>query len=183
MTKRSVIAAVAIICAMHVHAATFDGSLVVRPSWDHKSTGVTTVSESFSYLLNWAFTDGTNANQMTQLWRSRRTLTNSATETINLLGGVTNAFGEALTMGTVRMLAFSSASSNTASISIGGAAATVFSSWLGDASDVVVIRPTGFLLLVGPDATGYSVGTNGSLKVSNNGTNNVTYDIYVGASE
>jgi len=128
------------------------------------------------------FASGTNAFEMNQLWSSQRTLTNGANETINILGGITNSFGSALTMSEVRLISFSSASANTDQITIGGASANAFSSWLGDPSDTVKLRPGGYLLAIAPDATGYAVSTNGNIKVSNDGTNSVIYDVYIGAS-
>ena len=163
-------------------AASFSGNLLVRPDWDHESGGITTVKETFSTLFNWTFTSGTNTNQMDQLWRDRRELANGGTETIDLAGGITNAFGDVLTMAEVRMVIVSLPATNLNTISVGGATNNTFSTWLGDDSDTVVVRPGGFLLLVGPDNTGYAVSTNGNLRITNGGTNGVSYDLYVGGA-
>jgi len=168
--------------ALVASAESFSGSLIVRPQWTHTKTTATTASESFSTLYNFIFTSGTNSFQMDQIWTSQRTLTNSANETINIAGGITNSFGTVLTMAEVRLISVKSASANVDSITIGGAAANTFASWLGDTSDTITIRPGGYLLAIAPDATGYAVSTNGNIKVTNNGTNSVTYDIYIGAS-
>jgi len=120
---------------------------------------------------------------MNQIWVSRRSLTNSASETIDLDGGVTNSFGTQLDFAEVRLVFISAASTNTAALNVGGAAANAFSTWLGDASDVVSIRPGGVLMVVGPDDTAYTVSTNGNLKIQNGGTGNATYDIYIGGSD
>ena len=185
--KRILIIVVIFISAVSIHAASFDGSLIVSPNWTHSSTGVTTVAETFSTLLLWNFTSGTNAHQMNQLWRKRSSVIASGTNQIDIAGGITNAFGEALNMSEVRMMIFSMATNQLNNISIGAAASTPFSTWLGDASDKVVMRPGGFFLLTAPDATAYavstnSVTTNSLIRITNEGTNTITYDVYIGAS-
>lgn len=163
-------------------AESFSGNLLVKPTWTHTKTGATTASETFSTLLSWTFTSGTNANQMNQLWASERTLTNGQSEVINLAGGITNSFGTTLTIDEVRMIVIGSDTSNSDSITVGAAASNTFDEFLGDPSDTITIRPGGFFLLTGPDATAYPVSTNGNLQVANDGTNSVTYDIYIGGS-
>ena len=180
--KRFAIIAIVIMAAISVRAASFSGSLIVSPNWTHSSTGVTTVAETFSTLLLWNFTSGTNAHQMNQLWRQRSSVAASGTNEINIAGGITNAFGEVLTMSEVRMMIFSLETNQLNNISIGGAAGTPFSTWLGDASDKLVMRPGGFFLLTAPDATGYAVSTNSLIRITNEGTNAITYDVYIGAS-
>jgi len=161
---------------------TFSGNLLVRPQWTHTKTGATTASEAFSTLYNWTFTSGTNANQMNQLWTDQRTLTASATETLDLAGGITNTFGTVLTMAEVSLMVVSSATANTNTIIIGNAAANEFDSWLGGTNHTITVRPGGFFLLAAPDVDGYTVSTDGNLKISNGGTGSITYDIYIGGS-
>ena len=177
------IAVLMLSCAVcGLRAETLSGNLLVRPDWSHKKTGVTTASESFSSLYNWTFTSGNSTNQMNMLWTARRTLTSGAADTNNVVGGIINSFGTTLTMATVRMIAVHAASTNLNTISVGGAAANTLATPFGDASDKVTLRPDGLLLLVAPDATGYAVSTNGNMLVTNDGTNSVSYDIYIGGS-
>lgn len=167
-----------------VMAESFSGNLLVRPQFTHEKESATTASEAFpASLFSWTFTSGHAVNQMNQLWVSRTTLTNAQAVTYNLAGGITNSFGTALTMAEVRMLLVSSDSDNVDAVTIGDAAANEFDSWLGGTNHTVTLRPGGLVLLVAPDATGYAVGTNGNLKVTNTGTNSVTIDIYVGGSD
>ena len=168
--------------ALLCHAESFSGTLLVKPNWTHTKTGATTASEVFSTLYSWSVTSGTNANQINKMWVSQRTLTNSATETIDIAGGITNSFGTQLDMSNVRMMIFKSSADNSDSISIGGAAANAFDAWVGAADDTVILRAGAFLLISAPDATGYAVSTNGNIKVTNQGTNSVTYDVYIGGS-
>ena len=53
----------------------------------------------------------------------------------------------------------------------------------GDASDKIVLRPNGIAVFVAPDATGYAVGSDGNLLITNTGTTNNSYVLYVGGSE
>ena len=183
IAKWTLCAAALLVCGTLIASAeSFSGNLLVRPQWTHTKTTATTSSEAFPSLYILTTTSGTNAYQMNQVWSSQRTLTASATETNNLAGGIVNAFGTTLTMAEVRFISIFAATGNVDTITIGGAAANVFSTWLGDPSDTVTLRPGGYLLLAAPDATGYAVSTNGNLRVTNNGTNSVTYDIYIGAS-
>ena len=65
---------------------------------------------------------------------------------------------------------------------VGGAGSNGFTSWVGDATDVVKVKPGGALILVAPDATGYAVtaGTGDLLTITNSaGSTSVTYDVVI----
>ena len=168
-------------------ATTFTGNTLIRQAWNHQKTGVTTTQEDFSgdagRLLDWDHTSGTGANQMNQLFRESVTLTNGAARTIDLAGGVTNAFGDSVTFAEVRFFAVSLSSANSNAITVGNASANQFASWCGSATDTVTIRPGGLFLMVAPDSIGYVVSTNGNLKILNAGTNSVTYNLWIGGSD
>jgi len=171
------------LCAAIIASAeTFSGTTLVRPRWVHTKTAATTATETFGNLYEWTFTSGHTTNQMDQLWTDQRTLTNAATETLDLAGGITNTFGTVLTMAEVRLIAVGSASANTDTIILGNAASNEFDSWLGGTNQTLIVRPGGFFFLAAPDVTAYTVSTNGNLKISNGGTNSVTYDIYIGGA-
>lgn len=83
----------------------------------------------------------------------------------DLAGGIVDAFGQPIVLQQVKAMAFSAPASNTTDLQIGGGS---FSSWLGDASDLVVLRPGGSLFVVAPE-TGYAVtpATGDELHVTN----------------
>ena len=165
------------------YAESFTGTTRVFPDWSHKTTGLTTVSETFaSSLFTFTHTSGNGANQMNQLWHSTETIVASGTNVIDLTGGITNAFGTVLTMAEVRLLTFKAGSTNASTIQIGGGA-SAFSSMFADASDALLIRPGGFIMLVGPDATGYTAGSGNLTLINNSGAGVATIDIYIGASD
>jgi len=181
MKKRYIILA-AMLAATITLADTFSGNSLVRLIWTHSITGITTVSEQIPNLLSWSHTTGTNANQMTQLWRSRQSIVASGTNTHNIAGGITNAFGSALTMGTVRFFAVTVADTEANGVEVGGAATQPFSAWVGDATGTVLVIPGGLFMTVAPTKVGFAVSTNSYIRVKNSGTNAISYDIWVGGS-
>jgi hypothetical protein len=174
----------ALLAGLPVIAATsFSGRFVAMPNWTHqKTTGSSTLAESFGSLFDWTHTSGTNASQMSTLVVEAGTLTNAQSVTFDLANAV-NGFGDSVTFKTVRFLAVKAGTANTSAIRIGGDTANRFGSWGGGTNDTINIRPGGFLMLIAPDATGYAVGTNGNLVVSNTGTNSATYELYVGGAQ
>jgi hypothetical protein len=163
-------------------STSFTGTLIVDAAWrQSKVVGVSTVSESFSELLRQTHTDGTNANQMSAVVAIDGSLADSASVTYNLAGGVTNSFGDAVTFADVRFFAVYSDSSANSNIAVGGADSTAFDSWLGVTNSTVLVAPGGLFMFTSPNDGFCS--TNGNIKVSNTGTNTVTYQVYIGGIE
>jgi hypothetical protein len=126
--------------------------------------------------------NGTGANQADLRFADRRTLAASASESLDLAGSLVDALGTTLTFARVKALLVEASSANTNNVVLGGAASNAFVNWVSDATDKVVIRPGGLLLLVAPGATGYAVtaATGDLLQVANSGgTTGVTYDITI----
>jgi hypothetical protein len=131
---------------------------------------------------NWAFTDGTGANQAKAAFADVRTLAASANESLDLAGGLTDAFGNAITFTKVKALIIEAAAGNTNDVLVGGAASNGFISLFGDATDVVKVKPGGAFAITAPDANGLAVtaGTGDLLKIANSaGGSAVTYTITV----
>ncbi|WP_242890267.1 hypothetical protein [Actinomadura litoris] len=130
--------------------------------------------------------NGTGANQADRLFADRRTLAASASESLDLAGSLVDTLGATITFARVRALLVEASSGNTNNVVVGGAASNAFASMFGDATDKLVVRPGGAILLLAPGATGYAVtATTGDLlQVANSGgTTSVTYDItIIGAS-
>lgn len=126
--------------------------------------------------------DGTGADQANQVFSDTRSLAASGSEDLDLAGGLSNAFGQTLTFSAVKALLIKASSSNAHDLKVGGAATNAFASWVGDATDVLVIKPGGALLLVAPDADGYAVtvDTGDVLTVANGGAvSAISYDIVI----
>ena len=163
-------------------ADSFSGRLMLYPEWTHdKTVGASTVTETFGRFVDWTHATGTNANQMTTIIRETTTLTNSQSRTINLAGGVSDSFGDVTTFTIVRFLCLTCADANTNTVSMGGGENS-WASWCGGTNDTLTVRPGGAIMLLAPDAAGYAV-TDGALTMQNDGTNSVTYSLYIGGSE
>lgn len=146
------------------------------------ATGSFTPSVSKSISL----ADGTGASQANVLFTDTRTIAASGTDDLDLAGVLTSAFGSTIAMARMKMLYVAAAAANTNNVIVGGAASAQMVNWVGDATDTVIVRPGGLLLLACSDATGYAVtATTGDLlRIANSaGGTSVTYDIMiVGAS-
>lgn len=129
---------------------------------------------------------GTGAAQADKIFHDQRTLAASATEDLDLAGGLTDAFGATLTFARIKAIIVIAASANTNNVLVGGAASNQFINWVSDATDKIVVRPGGMFALVASDATSYAVtaATGDLLRIGNSaGGTGVTYDIIiVGAS-
>jgi|ERR1044072_644602 hypothetical protein len=136
---------------------------------------------------------GTTAGKADKLWYDERTLGASATEDLDLVGALSDAFGATVSQARIKGLYVLAepkdpdATRNTNNVVIGGASATQWAALLGT-TGTVTVRP-GCLLAVQCgelDATGYvcAAGATDLLKVANSaGSTGVTYQIIViGAS-
>lgn len=139
------------------------------------------VSHSASESNSIDFTNGSGANQAGKFWADSRTLAASASESLDLSGGITDALGNTLTLTSVKAIRIRAAAANTNDVLVGGAAANAFLLF-ADATDIVAIKPGGTFLLVDPTAAGMAVtaGTGDLLKVANSSSGTgVTYSIEV----
>ena len=146
------------------------------------SLDLTNASAPLNVEHNVLLKNGTAAGQADLLFSDRRTIAASGTDDIDLAAALSDAFGASLTLVRVKAMLISASASNVNNVVVGGAAANGFVSWVGDATDKVVVRPGGtFLLAVGAtDGTGYGVtaGTGDLLRVANSGAgSSVVYDI------
>lgn len=147
-----------------------------------------TATVPLNYHKSIALVDGVGAGQADMVWHDTRTLAASATEDLDLAGVLTDPFGNTLTFARIKALVIVAAAANTNNVLVGGAASNGFVTWVGDATDIVKLRPgAAFALFTGvADATGYAVtaATGDKLTIANSGAiTGVTYDIVViGAS-
>lgn len=141
-----------------------------------------TVAHEVAYTPNLALSNGTGLNQANQMFSDQRTLAASANESLDLAGTLLNAFGNTITFTKIRAILIRAAVTNTNNVLVGGAASNGWVTWCGAATDTIVVRPGGFMLLAAPDATGYTVtaATGDLLKIANSaGGSTVTYDIVI----
>lgn len=126
------------------------------------------------------FADGVGANQANVLWSDTRTLAASATEDLDLAGAaLLNAFGVAAVFARLKAIYVKAASANTNDVIVGAGTSGIVGPF-ASATDALVVKPGGFILLCAPDAAGWPVTatTADILKVANSAAGTgVTYDI------
>ncbi|MFG1341880.1 hypothetical protein [Xanthobacter autotrophicus] len=130
---------------------------------------------------NFDFVDGVTAGKADRVFSDRRTLAASASENLDLAGGLTDAFGAALTFAKVVALVVRAADANASDIVLGGAASNAFVGPFGAATHTIAVKPGGAMVLVAPKG-GWAVtaATGDLLKVLNgSGAASADYDILV----
>lgn len=145
-----------------------------------------TGSAPLSKTVQLDLASGTGANQADLVFSDQRTIAASGTDSLDLAGTLTDAFGATVSFARVKAIMITAASGNTNDVLVGGAASNTFLNWVSDATDVVVVKPGGLFLLAAPDATAYAVtaSTGDILQVANSSSGtSVTYDVVIiGAS-
>lgn len=123
---------------------------------------------------------GTSAGQMDTPFTATRTLAPSANESLDLNGGLTDAFGQAANFAKIVAIKIRAAAGNTNQVIIGGAASNGWFPMFGSATDTVKLPPGASITMI--NDTGWSViaGTGDLLKVANSGAGtSVSYDITI----
>lgn len=138
---------------------------------------LSTPKDSLAMLVTQAIADGAGADQANQQWHDEGTIVASGTSILDMAGTLTNAFGATVTLARVKALVL--VNTGTVAISVAPSAslgmATMFT---GD----VYVRPGGFLVLAGFDATGYAVasGVTDRITITNlSGSVSATYKVVV----
>jgi hypothetical protein len=133
-----------------------------------------------------SLTDGSGAaNTGNQQWHDTRTLTTGADETLDLNGGLSNAFGDTATFGVIRGLYIKNPSTVNTLI-VGDAASDVFSPMFGADDHTRVLQPLETMYIPSPSATGLAVNsTNKNLKIEHGGqdSSSTSYDIVLVGEE
>lgn len=113
--------------------------------------------------------NGTGADQASQAFSDERSLAASTSESLDLAGSLVDAFGNTITFTKIKVMLVMADAANGDNIEVGGAATNAFASFLGDASDVVIVPPGGLILITAPDANGFAVtaATGDLLKINN----------------
>ena len=162
------------------------GKLVASAVLDYSSTlDLATGLFPLSVIKPATFTSGVGANQVDRLFCDTRTVAASATDTLDLAGGLTDPFGATMTLARIKGLVVAASTGNTNNVLLTRPATNgvpLFSA----AGDAVPVRPGGFYLWCAPDATAVVVtpGTGDLIDLVNSGGGTtVTYDIVIiGAS-
>lgn len=139
--------------------------------------------QSLNERTSLTFTDGTGADQCDMVFADTRTIAASGSESLDLAGGLTDAFGATMTFAEIVAIYVKAAAANTNDVVVGGAASNAYVGPFGDATDKVKVKPGGVLLIAGPNAAGLgavTASTGDILQVANSGgSTGVTYDIII----
>lgn len=142
---------------------------------------LTVPSELIAIAKSIDFTNGTGNNQMNKFWSSsQRSIAASSSENLDLAASLIDSFGNTLTFTIIKGIYIAASSSNTNNVNVGGAASNTFL-FLGDATDIVPVKPGGAFLWVAPK-TGATVtaATGDILKVANSSSGSaVVYDVAI----
>lgn len=127
---------------------------------------------------------GTGTGQADRIFHDTRTLAASASEDLDLVGTLLDAFGTAITMVKLKAIIVSAAAANVNNVLVGGVAAGVASFLSPAATGIVTVRPGAlFAMCAGQaDSVGYAVTatTADLLHIANSGAGtSVTYDVIV----
>ncbi len=114
-------------------------------------------SQSIAYAKTLSFTDGTGANQINAVWQDSRNVAASTADDIDVAGGLTDAFGNTLTLTKVKGIIVFSYAANGDNLKIGGDATAALINWVDDATDEIILAPGGMFMIGNPSAAGYAV--------------------------
>ena len=163
-------------------ATTFNGRVSIKVSAEIADVlDIATATMPVEFDAASVFTDGTGANQAKKIWHDTRTLSASATESLDLYGGLTDAFGTTLNFAKIKAVVITAASGNTNSVQVTRPASNGVPLFMA-ASDGIALTPGASFAAVFPDANGIAVtaSTGDLLTLTNSaGSTSVTYTIIV----
>ena len=163
-----------------VNAATLTTRLLLQINADFATAlDLNTATAPLSYKAQTDLSSGVAANQADVIWADQRTLSASATESLDLKGGgLVDAFGTAINPVKLRGIIITAASTNTNNVVVGNDTNHV--PFLSAVTSTVTIQPNGTFVLTAPALAGIAVtaGTGDIIKVTNGGAGtSVTYNI------
>ena len=138
----------------------------------------------FNVAFAKSLSDGTGLDSADRIFSDTRTIAASATDSLDLSGSLTNAYGT-VTFARIKAILVKAATGNTNNVNVTRPASNGVPLFLA-AGDGIPVKPGGAFLWVAPDATGVAVtaSTGDLLDLVNSGAGtSVTYDIVIlGAS-
>lgn len=135
-----------------------------------------------SYSKSYEFTNGAGAGQANMCYANENTsLSASGTDSIDLAGSLSDAFGDTITFTSIKAILIVAASTNGDNLVLGGNA-NAFESFFNNAGDELLIAPGGCELLVNDNANGFAVtaSTGDILDITNADSGAAaSYEIYI----
>ena len=130
-------------------------------------------NDPFSYVNSYSFADDTGGDYFANSsFADTRTLTQSASETLDLTDLLKDAFGDFVDFEKLKILMIEN-TSLTDYLIVGGAASSAMPLF-DDTSDKAIVKPGGMMILIAPDAAGYDMTIGDQLKLQHGGTTSAT---------
>lgn len=159
--------------------ATFTGKLKVHlDAVFGNSIDIGSLKHTIDYKKDFVIASGTGANQANQVWVDSRSISGSSTDSLDLAGSLTDAFGSTTTFTNIKGIMIYSATTNGNNLVVGGGS-NAFINWVSNATDEIIITPGGMFMLYNPAADGYAVtaSTGDILAIENTSGSSATYEI------
>ena len=133
------------------------GTIAINVNMSHTKAGVdlSTPKDSLARSYSLAFADGTAVDQADEIYHDQVALAASANTTLDLTGGLTDAFGTAITGAEIACLIIKNNDTVT-TLSVGNATNAVESMW-ESSTDAIIINPLGVFMIGSTSATGHSL--------------------------
>jgi hypothetical protein len=160
--------------------ATLSGSLIVNAKMEHANaldlaTALLMLDEVYQADLS----NGTGDDQVNELWHDERTIAASGTDTLDLAGALTSAFGATITFTKIKAIVVIADAGNTNDVVVGGASSNAFQGPFNATTHKINVQKGGAFVAIAPK-TGWTVtaGTGDQFLIANGGgTTSVTYRI------
>ena len=160
-------------------ATTLNARVQLNVTANHtKTSGLVTGKDRLEKVFEQLFTSGTGSGMADTLFHDERTLTDGSSEDLDIVGTLTDLFKDTVNLIKVKALIIKN-TSTTQTLSVGGASATQFLSWVGSATDLVKIPPGGVMALYNPAGYTAAGGTADKLKILNSAGAACIYDIII----
>lgn len=146
------------------------------------ATGLSTPKDELTINKSYAWESGTGADQADKQYRATITLAASASQTLDLAGGITDVFGATITFVKIKKVEVYAADGNTNNVNVTRPASNGVPLFLA-AGDGLGIPPGGAFAFVGPKAAGLATVTDTTaqdLTFTNSGAgSSVTFDVVI----
>lgn len=169
-------------------ALSISQSLSLSPTFTSSSSEFANTprwAPSISEALSW--TDGTGSGESNRLWGDeQRSISAASNDDLDLAGGLTDVFGNTITMARVKMIYIKNRDTTAGKVlRVGAAGTNPISTLFGATPDYLIIPPSGYLWLATGDATAWALtaGSADVLRIANPNASSIEYDILlVGSS-
>lgn len=157
--------------------------MLIKATQTPASSTFSTLTDNIQITFSDELNEGTGADFADAVYHSSgRNLIASGSETFDLAGGISDKFGNTLTLATVKLIYIKNTSTTITTTLEVGNATNAWEGWTTTATSTITVGPGGMVCLFDPTANAMEVtaATGDILQVTNNdGSNAATYDIII----